>query len=534
MPTTRKPEYKPLLYTTTVRNPERVKALLYVFAKFDGKILTDELATEIVGETIRYGLYRPTRQSSAVKAAWKGTPHGQFAAQILSDAQVTEMIRNNPQKHKEAGFAEGYPSRFATIFDFTKELGFVYFTPNKPIRFSELGCLLSQVYNVIVEEDGSINVEVVHPEYEQKAFLQAMAKSQRKNPFVRVLNDNIPMILLLEVITLLNKNPQYLTAQGETKGIAKHELPLLIFWKDNDAVSLYKRIVRLRKEYGYTPSNEVICDICIQEIMQGKFIKFDTDSIMKDYPDEFIRKMRITGLFSLRGAGRFLDINHNEEGKVQYILTHYATYQHYTDEKAYFDYMAQVDTNLFAVEAKPVTKHQSEQLLSQWVATYSWDVIQKELLNLQKRRNSTDDVLKFLAAPARLEFLVALSIKAKFPQVRVVPNYLCDDTGLPTSTAGGNMGDIECYEQTNGILVEVTMAEGRTQTMMEIWPIERHLGEFAQQCGLETQAIFVAPSIYADSQRQIDFVKFQANRTIRPYPINEFVDFLNNTATLYI
>lgn len=70
--------------------------------------------------------------------------------------------------------------------------------------------------------------------------------------------------------------------------------------------------------------------------------------------------------------------------------------------------------------------------------------------------------------------------------------------------------------------------------MMEIWSIERHLGEFAKQCGLETQAIFVAPSIYADSQRQIDFVKFQANRTIRPYPINEFVDFLNNTATLYI
>ncbi len=534
MPTTRDPEYKPLLYTTTVRNPERIKALLSVFAKFDGQVLTDTLATEIVGETIRYGLYRPTLQSSAVKAAWKGTPHGQFAARILSDAQVAEVIKNNPQKHKEAGFAKGYPSRFATIFDFTKELGFVYFTPGQPIRFSELGRLLSQVYNVIVEEDGSINVEVVHPEYEQKAFLQAMAKSQRKNPFVRVLNDNIPMILLLEVITLLNENPRYLTAQGETKGIAKHELPLLIFWKNNDSSALYERIVRLREEYGYTPSNEVICDICIKEIMQGDFIKFDTDSIMKDYPDEFIRKMRITGLFSLRGAGRFLDINHNEEGKVQYILTHYATYQHYTDEKAYFDYMAQVDTNLFAVEAKPVTKHQSEQLLSQWVATYSWDAIQKELLNLQKHRNSTDDVLKFLAAPARLEFLTALSIKSKLPQVRVVPNYQCDDTGLPTSTAGGNMGDIECYEQAHGILVEVTMAEGRTQTMMEIWPIERHLNDFIEREQLPSQALFIAPSIYADSQRQIEFVRFSSQRIIRPLAIDQFILFLDTAAALYV
>lgn len=37
-------------------------------------------------------------------------------------------------------------------------------------------------------------------------------------------------------------------------------------------------------------------------------------------------------------------------------------------------------------------------------------IIQKELLNLQKRTASKDDVLKFLVAPVRLEFLTALSI----------------------------------------------------------------------------------------------------------------------------
>ena len=47
-----------------------------------------------------------------------------------------------------------------------------------------------------------------------------------------------------------------------------------------------------------------------------KFKKFDPKSIMVDYPDEFIRKMRITGLFSLRGGGRFLDINKNEIEKI--------------------------------------------------------------------------------------------------------------------------------------------------------------------------------------------------------------------------
>lgn len=533
MATKRKPEYKPLLFTTTVRNPERVKGLLYVLAKFDTQVLTNSLATQIVGETIRYGLYRPTKQSNTIKAKWAGTSKGNFAKEILTDDEVKYMIANNPQEHKEAGFDKGYPSRFATIFDFTKELGFVYFTPNQPIQFSELGKMIAQVYDVTLVDNRFISVENIHPEYEQKAFLQAMAKSQRKNPFVRVLNDNIPLILLIQVIQLLNNNPKYRTSQGETKGIARHELPLVIFWKDNDAQALYQRIVRLRADYGYNHSSEVICNICTQEIMQGNFKEFKPKSIINEYPDEFIRKMRITGLFSLRGAGRFLDINHNEEKKAQYILQHYASYQHYTDEKAYFDYMAQVDTHLFAVETRPITLHQSEKLLCNWVETYSWEIIQKELSNLQKRKTSKDDVLKFLAEPVRLEFLTALSIKSKLPQVRVIPNYTCDDTGLPTSTAGGNRGDIECIENIHGILVEVTMAEGRTQTMMEVWPIERHLNEFIEREQRSAQAIFIAPTIFKDSLRQIQFVKADTGRTIRPYPIDKFIDFLNHSAALY-
>ena len=530
---TRTPEFKPLLYTTTVRNPERVKSLLNIFVEFDGQILTDDLATTIVCELIRYGLYRPSKQSPSIKTKWKSTPKGVFAEEILTEEEVRYLKANNPQNHKEAGFKKGYPSRFATIFDFAKELGFVYFTPNEPIQFSEIGRMLSQVYDVNVS-DGFINVETIHPDFEQKAFLLAMSKSQRKNPFVRVLNDNIPLILLLEVIKLLNANPDYLTEKGETKGIARHELPLIIFWKDNDAKALYQRIVQLREEYKYSPSNETICDICINEIMQGKFKEFDMHSIMVEYPDEFIRKMRITGLFSLRGAGRFLDINHNEEEKVNYILEKYANYQHYTDEKEYFNYMATIDSHMFEVESKPITANQAEDLLQNWVDTFSWTVIHEEMLNLQKHRYSENDVLKLLSNPVRLEFLTALCIKSKLPRVRVIPNYACDDTGLPTSTAGGGVGDIECYENLNGILVEVTMAEGRTQTTMEIWPIERHLNEFHEKKNLQSQAIFIAPSIYNDSKRQIEFVEYDTGKIIRPYSIGDFLKFLDNTKTLYV
>lgn len=538
MPRRSEPEYKPLLYTTTMRNPGRLKYMLYVLNKFDGQTLNDNLATKICGETIRYGLFRPTKRiPESVQNKWSTTPKGEFSDYILTDNELQLVLDNNDSTkwedikgHKEAGFGRGWPSRFATIFDLTKELGLAYFWPNEPIYISSLGHHLLKSIEVEIEPSSSfITCDVAHPEYEQQVFMQALAKSQRKNPFVRVLNDNIPLILLLQTIKKLNTDPSQ-----NGCGISRRELPLLLFWKDNNADALYRRIVDLRKKYRYDPSDEVVIDICIDEIMDGDFKEFDPKSIMVDYPDEFIRKMRMTGLFSLRGAGRFLDINKNENNTVDYILANYTQYKHYTDEREYFDYMAELDTNLIQISTQPSTISNSEKLLDEWLEVYSWNVIKRELFNLSSRKKSIDSVLKLLAAPSRLEFLTALAIKSRMPGVRVVPNYNCDDTGLPTSTAGGNKGDIECYEQQNGILVEVTMSTGRNQTIMEVWPIERHLEDFQKE--IKAQCVFIAPSIFHDSLQQIHFVKYQSKgkKEIRPFAINDFVNYLENAQTLYL
>lgn len=522
---TRNAEYKPLLYTTTVRNPERIKYNLYVLKKFENQILTDELATNIVGELIRYGLYRPMKVSDKIKNIWKQTSSGEFATKLLDKNDVEKIQKDNPQKHKEAGFDWGYPSRFATIFDLAKELGFVYFKNGQKIEFSELGNILAEIVNVEITANDEISVSLENPEKEQQVFLQSLARSQRSNPFVKVLNDNIPLLLLLQTIKLIN------LAGG--KGISRQELPILLFWKDNNAVSLYDTIIDLRKEHGFTPSDEVIIDICINKIMKGKYKKFKETSIMHDYTDEFIRKMRMSGLISIRGAGRFIDINHNEDNKVDYILNNYSDYKHYEDEYEYFKYMSKIDTELIAQKSETVSQEETNDLLSEWLKTYNWETIKLEMKNLANRKPSKDSVLKLLAAPVRLEFLTALAIKARMKKVIVKPNYASDDTGLPTSTAGGNKGDIECFENGNGILVEVTMSEGRTQTMMEIWPIQRHLAEFISENNFSAQCIFTAPSIFSDSKDQIEWVKDRKNLIIRDYPIEKFAEYLETENTLY-
>lgn len=524
----RKSEYKPLLFTTTVRNPKRMKGLLNILSKFNDEILTNELAEKIMGELIRYGLYRPMKKTNDVKTKWKDTKTGEFSSILLSDFEIVSMLEKNPQEHKEAGFDRGWPSRFATVFDFAKELGFIYFWQNKKIEFSKVGLKLANSIEVKIDED-YILVFDSHPEFEQQAFLHALAKSQRNNPFVRVLNENIPLILLLEVIQKLNGDKELNGA-----GISKLELPLIIFWKDDNAEALYQLIKSIRRKYKYNPSWEVIVDICVNEIMSGEFKKFKPKSIMVEYPDEFIRKMRLTGLISLRGGGRFIDINTNEQEKVDYVLKTYSKYEKLETEREYFDYMAKTDENLISFVSKSVGVEENNKYLEKWTGIYSFDKIKSELSILSQKGLSKDDILKYLSNPIRLEFLTSLAVKSKFPNVKVVPNYPCDDEGIPTSTAGGtgNQGDIECCEDTDGILIEVTMAEGRTQTMMEVWPISRHLEKFSQK-SKRSMCYFVAPSIFIDSKRQIEFIKEKEKLSIYPKTIEEFLEHLEVEENLY-
>lgn len=500
-------EYKPLLFTTTLRNPERLKWFLGVLKNYNGQILTNDLAQNIAGEIIRIGLYKPTKLSTIVETKIKNK-------EPLSDREIAKVLRDNPQNHKEAEFDKGWPSRFDTWFKIAKELGFVYYKIGEKIKFSEVGLKL---------------VDSEHPEFEQQAFLNAFVKYQSNNPFRRVLNENVPLILLLEVISKLNNDKEF-----NGSGISKLELPLVIFWKDNGSEKLYQVIKNIRRKYKYNPSWEIIIDICINQIMEGDFKKFNSKSIMVDYPDEFIRKMRLTGLISLRGGGRFIDINKNEQKKVDYILKNYSRYKKYKTEKEYFAYIAKIDENLILYEAKLISADERDKFLAKWVDIYSWDKIKEEMINLSQTKLSKDDILKYLSGPIRLEFLIALAVKSKFPDVKVVPNYPYDDEGLPTSTAGGigDKGDIECYEDMNGILIEVTMSEGRIQTIMEVWPIARHLEEFSKN-NKNSMCYFVAPSIFKDSERQIKYVKEKENLFILPKTIEKFLQHIDRRKKLF-
>lgn len=529
----RKSEFKPLLFTTTLRNPKRAKSLLNILSRFNNQVLTNELAKKIMWELIRYWLYRPTRWiTKEIEEKWGSkriSDSSTIWVKILNDDEVNKLLIDNPQDHKEAWFEKWWWSRFATVFDFPKELWFVYFWLNEKIEFSKIWLMLANSVEIEIDDENYILFSEIHPEFEQQAFLHALAKSQRNNPFVRVLNENIPLILLLEVIQKLNNDKDF-----NDVWISKLELPLIIFWKDNNSQKLYELIKEIRKDYWYNPSPEVIINICVNKIMLWKFKEFDPKSIISDYPDEFIRKMRLTWLISLRWAWRFIDINKNEQSKVDYILKTYSKYTKFETEREYFDYMAKTDENLISLTTKQITVEENNKYLDKWLEVYNWNRIKEELMILAQKKLSKDDLLKYLANPVRLEFLTSLAVKSKFPHIKVIPNYPCDDEWIPTSTAWWNWNkwDIECFENDNWVLIEVTMAEWRTQTMMEVWPIWRHLEEFSKK-SKKSMCYFIAPSIFKDSERQIKFLKDEDWLFILAKKIEDFLSHLENESNLY-
>ncbi|MFH1326378.1 MAG: AlwI family type II restriction endonuclease [Candidatus Falkowbacteria bacterium] len=497
----RQSEYKPLLFTTTMRNPERLKNFLTVFSEYDGEVLTNEIIDKVAKILIQKGLYQPMKTTSIIKNKWKSEIE-------LSKTETEKVFFDNPQSHKEAGFGKGWPSRFDTWFKIGKELGFVWYWTNEEIKFSESGKML-------------LNKE--KPENELMVFANAFAKYQRHNPFRRVLNKNVPLILLIQTIKLLNDDPKYNGA-----GISKLEIPLLLCWQDDNAEALYREIKKLRKKYGYTPSNEVILELCYNLLNKTKR---DDNSILGDYPDDFIRKMRLTGLLSLRGGGRFIDINKKEIATVDYILKNYISYKELKTEKEFFNYIGTVDHDLIttlSVYESPVRTTKAE--LEKWVNHYAWESIKAEMLNLAQKKSSNDDILKIIEQPLRLEFLTSLAILKKLPNVVVKPNFISDDEGLPTSFASGGNPDIECLEDKNTVLIEVTLLTGTQQHIRESFSIHRHLEEYVRK-GTKSYAVFISPKSFIDTERYFDFIK-KDNLEVRISDIDKFVNCLETKTTL--
>lgn len=74
-------------------------------------------------------------------------------------------------------------------------------------------------------------------------------------------------------------------------------------------------------------------------------------------------------------------------------------------------------------------------------------------------------------------------------------NFKIDLDGIPLSTAGGNMPDIEIEYDDFKLIVEVTMSRGNTQFKMESESVPRHFGRTKEGTDKDVYCLFIAPRI---------------------------------------
>ncbi len=267
-----------------MRNPERIAEFVNCIKDFEGQILTESIIMRIVKNVIKNKLYKPMSitKDNNLNAIYLDENL------YFSDSQLNKIIENSPQNHKEAGFPKGWASRFDTWYKLCKEFGFVYYEMDRRIEISSSGHMLCDAY---LDTSGNSGEKI------QKIFLNALVKYQTDNPFRRNANSNAPIPLLLNVLKLLNEDEN-------SSGIYRKELPFLTCWDNNDYKGLYDFIISFRKKYGFKASDEIVYEECLKLLESENRKRFKMFQIIKEGVDDLIRKLRITGMFSLRGMGR--------------------------------------------------------------------------------------------------------------------------------------------------------------------------------------------------------------------------------------
>lgn len=138
----REAEYKPLSFSTTMRNPLRIADFLKCILPYEGQTLTNEIIMSVASSLIKKKLYKPMYIGRNPRLKSVLNEEREF-----TDLEVNEIIRNSPQNHKEAGFDKGWPSRFDTWYKLPMEFGFLYYEMNAPIEISTTGHMLIDAHN---------------------------------------------------------------------------------------------------------------------------------------------------------------------------------------------------------------------------------------------------------------------------------------------------------------------------------------------------------------------------------------------------
>ncbi|MDI6737111.1 MAG: AlwI family type II restriction endonuclease [Nanoarchaeota archaeon] len=533
----------------TTRNPARLKDMLKVLAKFEGKIFDAKIQVTFIDSAISSGLYKPSKEIGD-KALRGRTWVGIF---------------------NTLGFAIAY-----------------------------------ETYGHVVITPAGKNLIQSTEEQESEIFLRQLLKWQLPNPSPTARGFSeynlIPFIATLKLLKKtggLSKEEFNLFIPTLTKieNIDQQVQLIAQFRKGLKECSNLKK----RAEYIQSFSKEFIRRIYNEELKaELEAISGDSKTLitnlflnkkrnnLRDYGDTIMRYFRYTQLISLQERKIILSPARKEE--INKILQTFEgsalEFKGKTKEEClmnFYDYFGALDKPLLPYEEKvslvkialglqqslsglidelkDIKKEMSykiEEFPEKELMKFDIPLLKSLIYRLRGQKkeliqiiNSEDikrpeELAKIISVledidskdtsiadkPLWLEWYTFLALKSLDDEELIKPNFPLDENNEPTSVARPNKPDIEAYYKGYALIPEVSMSARRDQYVQEGIPVIRHVVQIKNNEGKrKVLGIFIAPSIHHDT-RNIFFMAAKeaivegGQITIIPLTIKQFIEIL--------
>jgi len=223
---------------------------------------------------------------------------------------------------------------------------------------------------------------------------------------------------------------------------------------------------------------------------------------LRDFTDNAIRYFRMTDMITVRGGGRYIDIEPLRETEMNFLADNFSAAPDMVlavDEKAYSEQLG----NPRVPELPP------RDAAAQNKAARIRDDMQREMQRPEKTIESIEQLMAlsrgrdaglFMKPSVQLEHQATMGLMALDDAVSITPNYPVGSDGLPMSHAPGGKPDIECQYDNFALICEVTLSKSRDQWIQEGQPVMRHLRDFEERHkGKAAFGVFIAPLVHRDT-----------------------------------
>ena len=519
-------------FNTSIRVPDKNIEFLKIFKKYEGKLFTDKVKTEVYKDAIQGGVLTPVRLDSSIR---KKIQQGE----LLTNDELIEVIHNNEPSNGVTG----------RVGDYIMAL-------ESQALLQRLGT--NRRYRIRITELGNKLLEDVS--YEQDIYTKAMIGLEYGSPSRNTaMNKSNPFLNTIFVINGINN---YFKDDPGYKGITLYEFGVFILtMKDCDYNIIINKIIEYRQKYGIKENDEYAQDYLSKNNIESynKGTLYGSAS----YADEVLRKFKKTGLIVEKRnySIRYINFNKYELTKIELLLKKYRefSWKNFHNSDDYFEYIENIilpweesksdyykvikekaETINYDVSEETITPDEYQKinkLYYQFIFEsndyddFPYENIKMELGLINKTVDGTTS-LGDIEEYVRFEWFTALFLASKFGKENVKANLILDDNGFPLSQAPGGNADVELFGKDLHYNIEVTTIRNRSQQLnAETTTVARHLASSLSDDVID-KALLIAPFIHEDTIRYYRFEASDMGVTLVPITIDMLIKIVDKAQSI--